>query len=107
MTPLKARSTTGRVCPEHVSGVCLMAMAAAPEAAGGGRGAGERRRGARTEPGKGHESPPAGQEAAVSAAAAGGEMTARKRFGAEVASGGGAQPEARLGAGARRDGRDP
>lgn len=78
-----------------------------PGGGGGGRGAGERRRGARTEPGKGHESPPAGQEAAVSAAAAGGEMTARKRFGAEVASGGGAQPEARLGAGARRDGRDP
>lgn len=25
--PLKARSTTGRVWPEHVSGVCFIAMA--------------------------------------------------------------------------------
>ena len=30
--PLKARSTTGRVWPEQVSGVCLIAMAAASRA---------------------------------------------------------------------------
>lgn len=32
--PLKARSTTGRVWPEQVSGVCLIAMAARTERAG-------------------------------------------------------------------------
>lgn len=36
MIPLKAKSTTGRVWPEQVSGVCLIAMAAANRASGAG-----------------------------------------------------------------------
>lgn len=34
--PLKAKSTTGRVWPEQVSGVCLIAMAAAIRLVSGG-----------------------------------------------------------------------
>lgn len=92
--PLKARSTTGRVCPEHVSGVCLMAMA---EVAGD---EGRRSGGSRTGPVEGHESPPAGQEAAI--VAVGEEMTRRKRSGAETAAGGERAAGSDLGAGAQR-----